>query len=128
MYRKFVRKWLLLKRNWPILLRVYGTRPDANRNYTDLAIDMQISLLLSHSQGGQLYRSYLANAVIRIYVYIHTDLLITAVIEIPLARTCGCLSLCVCVCVCICVHNLTSASGDLIPGQFSAGCIRRPGR
>src|SRR6218665_810124 len=42
----------------------------------------------------------------------------TAVLEIPLAR--------MCVCVCICVHNLTSMSGDLIPGQFSAGCIRRP--
>src|SRR6218665_684077 len=31
----------------PIPLRVYQyeTRPDANRNYTDLAIDMQISLM-----------------------------------------------------------------------------------
>src|SRR6218665_3529476 len=31
----------------PILLRVYQyeTRPDANRNYTDLAIDMQIRLI-----------------------------------------------------------------------------------
>src|SRR6218665_226530 len=68
--------------------------------------------------------------VIHMYIFIHTDLLITAVIEIPLARTCGCLSLCVCVCVCvcvcICVHNLTSVSGDVIPGQFSAGRIRPP--
>src|SRR6218665_1947770 len=56
------------------------------------------------------------------YVYIYTDLLITAVLEIPLARTCGC----ICVSVCICVHNLTSVPGDLLPGQLSAGCIRRP--
>jgi len=33
---------------------------------------------------------------------------------------------CVCESVCICVHNLTSVSGEVIPGQFSAGRITRP--
>src|SRR6218665_3039802 len=61
------------------------------------------------------------------YVYIYTLTTYYSGLRNTLSQNVWvCICLCVCVSVCICVHNLTSVPGDLLPGQLSAGCIRRP--
>src|SRR6218665_972589 len=61
------------------------------------------------------------------YVYIYTLTTYYSGLRNTLSQNVWvCICLCVCVSVCICVHNLTSVPGDLLPGQLSVGCIRRP--